>query len=119
MPWQSAKLGDSTSANQLGIIYNNGGDGIQKDFTKALQYFKQAAMGGNKYAQRNVGFYFVKGKGTTKNLIEAYAWLHLSANNGFSKAGQERDSLRKLMTTSQTRAALERYQELTRSIHNP
>lgn len=115
---KSARLGDTTAANLLGILYEKGGDGLEKDHAKALDYFRQAARGGNMYAQRNVGAYTMVGQGTARNLPEAYAWLHLAANNGFRRAGKERDALEKHMTASQVRTALKRYNQLAGEVHD-
>ena len=113
---KSARLGDIKAANLLGILYEQGGEGLTKDLSKAFTYYQQAARGGNIYAQRNVGVYLMVGQGTPKNKIEAYAWLHLSANRGFLKAGRERDALETTMRESDVRQALKKSQKLASEI---
>ena len=43
------------------------GDGVKKDFTKAVGYYKVAAIGGNESALRNLSICYRKGIGVKKN----------------------------------------------------
>lgn len=52
---QSAEQGNAYAQYQLGKLYLNGNDPIEKDTDKAAQFFQQAANQNNQYAQYQLG----------------------------------------------------------------
>ena len=63
------------------------GRGIQKDATKAVEWYFKAANNGNATAQFNIGQSYLNGSnGLSKNRVEALNWLRKSANNGVVQA---------------------------------
>ena len=79
------------------------GEGVPKDLTKALQWFRKAAEGGNVVGQRNLGHAFAQGLGTSVDLVEACKWLRLAAEKGDKAAKEELAGLTKKPSQSQLR----------------
>ena len=52
-------------------------------------------------AQNNLGFMYRYGYGVTKDYVAAYVWYTLAATGGSTKASTNRNSVAKLMTSSQ------------------
>jgi hypothetical protein len=58
----------------------------------ALEHYKLAAAYADKLGQFNVGYMYLRGKGTDKNLPRGWAWLELAAERGYPQlAGTARD----------------------------
>lgn len=72
----------------IGKAYLNG-EGVPKDLTKALQWFRKAAEAGNVAGQRNLGHAFAQGLGTSVDVVEACKWLRLAAEKGDQAAKDE------------------------------
>ncbi|KAF9426605.1 hypothetical protein BGZ76_002680, partial [Entomortierella beljakovae] len=69
----------------LGVIYQNG-DGVQQDYSKAMEWYLKASDQGNSDAQRNIGLLYQSGYGTPVDSAKAFEW-HLKASyNGNFKA---------------------------------
>ena len=62
------------------------GEGMEQDFSKAMEWYLRAAKQGSKEAQNSLGFMYFEGKGVSRDLIEAYAWFQLSANADYDQA---------------------------------
>jgi TPR repeat protein len=56
----SAECGDSESQFNLGMCYKNG-DGVTKDETEAVQWFRLAADQENTSSHSNLGVAYIKG----------------------------------------------------------
>jgi hypothetical protein len=59
---------------------------IEKNYTKALHWFKEAARQEDPYAQSMLGFMYAQGIGVVKNEFTATAWLIKGAKQGVSEA---------------------------------
>ena len=70
---------DNRCDNLLGVIFLKG-QGIDKDYQKAFDYFYRSSQNGNKYAYKNLAWMYLKGLGVEKNLKEASRLLKLSEN---------------------------------------
>ena len=89
------------------------GIGVEKNLTKAADYYRLAAIAGNAKAQQNLSWLYQYGKGVDRNLTIAYGWLNLSlaapegdaSNDAKGKAG--RDKLENLMTPEEIAIAQE------------
>ena len=79
-----ATSGDSNAQNALGYAYG-AGDGVMKDYSKALEWFRKSAGQNNKYACFNVGLYYELGRGIKKDIHEAIKWYTKGAELGFAK----------------------------------
>lgn len=72
---------DEDALYTLGNIYYIG-DGIEKDYQKALNYFILAAKQWNSSAQDRLGDMYRYGHGVPQDNITAYAWYSLAAQEG-------------------------------------
>lgn len=66
--------------HKRGLLFYKG-IGVDKDFKKAVQWFKQAAKKGHSGAQYNLGIMSYLGQGMTKDFAQAAHW--------FQKAGEQ------------------------------
>ena len=62
------------------------GEGVEQDFSKAIEWYLSAAKQGSKEAQNSLGFMYFEGKGVSKDLVEAYAWFQLAASADYDQA---------------------------------
>lgn len=87
------------------------GDGVPKDKTEAVKWYRMVAERGHAQAQYNLGSMYVDGQGVPQDIVTAYAWWDVSAAQGDEDAVKNRDIAAKdMMTPSQ----LEKGQELSR-----
>jgi uncharacterized protein len=87
-----AQKGDPRSQNTLALMYENG-KGVAQNYTKAVQWYRQAANQGFAEAQFNVGRMFAAGNGVDKNDLEAMSWFRRAAQQGYAKAKNELDAM--------------------------
>lgn len=71
--------------NSIGMMYYNG-EGVDKNTTKAFNWFKRAANAGNATAQYNTAVAYYYGIGVNKSLTENRKWLKMAAENGNADA---------------------------------
>ena len=95
--------GDADAQFELAGLYAEG-DGVEQNFTEAVQWYRKAAEQGHDSAQYKVGLYYQQGKGVPKSDTEAYIWLDISAENGAAlngrgRAGELVDEIRKNLTS--------------------
>ena len=79
---RAAQSGDVVSQIQLGSIYANGQEGMQRSYTEALRWFHMAAEQGSPLAQYNLALLFEHGLGTERSLADAAIWYQRAANMG-------------------------------------
>ena len=80
-----AEKGDASAQFDLGVMYANG-DGIAKDKTEAVKWYRKAADQGHPTAQSNLGVMYDKGNGVAKDEAEAAKWYRKAADQGDVKA---------------------------------
>jgi hypothetical protein len=97
----------------VGQAYLNG-EGMPKDLTKALQWFRKAAEVGKVEGQRNLGHAFAEGQGTPVDLVEAYQWLSVAAEKGDKAAREELAGLTRKLSPNQLRHGQERASAFSR-----
>ena len=85
-----AEQGHTDAQNNLGVMYLNG-EGVAKDYSEAVKWYRLAAEQGSYQAQVNLGFMYATGKGVSQDYKEAYAWLHMAAAQGNSDAKRNRE----------------------------
>ena len=80
-----AEKGNDKAQYNLGIMYGKG-QGVPKDDTEAVKWFRKAAEQGIPKAQFNLGIMYEKGQGVPQDYAEAVKWLHRAAEHGYPKA---------------------------------
>jgi TPR repeat protein len=105
----AAEQGDADAQYNLGVMHENG-EGFQENFAEAAKWYQKAAEQGHGDAQYNLGLWYMNGNGVKKDVVLAYVLLNLAASNSDYEsktlANQERDSIQKLLNTSQLEEAL-------------
>ncbi len=84
----------------LGYMYANS-NGVAKDYTQAVYWYRKAAEQGHAWAQSNLGLMYLKGEGVAEDYILAYKWANLAAAQGYKNAANMKKQLRKRMTRAQ------------------
>jgi len=77
--------GHAPSAHALGYIYRNG-RGVNKDISKAREYYRLAAEAGYPAAQNTYARFLSAGTGGEKNEAEAVRWFSAAAKQGDKNA---------------------------------
>ena len=62
------------------------GDGVSKDYTKAVRFTQKAAVRGHDKAQFNLGLMYFNGEGVVKDDAEAFKWFQKAAMQGLAEA---------------------------------
>lgn len=105
----AAEQGDADAQYNLGVMHENG-EGFQENIAEAAKWYQKAAEQGHGDAQYNLGLWYMNGNGVKKDVVLAYVLLNLAASNSDYEskilANQERDSIQKLLNTSQLEEAL-------------
>jgi uncharacterized protein len=91
-------------------MYVNG-QGVEKDYTEAVKWYRKAAEQNYALAQSNLGLMYKNGQGLEKDYVEAYAWLNLAAKMD-ADAATIRNALEERMTSQQVAEAQKRTKEL-------
>lgn len=79
---RSANEGHAEAQNNLAALYENGGDGVERNLSEALKWYTSSATQGMAVAQANLGNMYRDGKGVQKNLNTAMEWYRKSAEQG-------------------------------------
>ena len=80
-----AEQGNAKAQYNLGFIYSKG-QGVPKDDTEAVKWFRKAAEQGIPKAQFNLGIMYEKGQGVLQDYTEAVKWHRRAAAQGYAKA---------------------------------
>lgn len=78
---RSAEQGDAHAQYELGIRYIDG-NGVPKDYAKAVNWLQKGAAQGDKDAQNRLGFLYGAGLGVPLNHAEAMKWFRKAAEQG-------------------------------------
>jgi TPR repeat protein len=71
----AANRGDPAAQNQLGVKYAQAENGLTRDDTKAVEWYRKAANQGLAKAQTNLGdMYFFGRGGLTQSYLDALSW---------------------------------------------
>ena len=76
-----AKQGDSEAQYSLGIMYNDG-DGILKNYKKAVHWVTKSAKQGHDYAQAYLGLMYQEGRGVPLDYQKSIYWYKKSVKQG-------------------------------------
>jgi eukaryotic-like serine/threonine-protein kinase len=84
---QAAARGDPAAQNALGVKYAEGADGLPRDDTQAVEWYRKAAMQGYAGAETNLGDMYLFGRGgLDQSPLEALSWYLKAANQGWPDA---------------------------------
>jgi len=89
-----------------------------KKFPEAMQEFKRTAALGHKQSQLNIGVMYFRGEGVDKNLIDASAWILLSAEDNNPESVRIRDIVLSKLDEQQKIKADIKLKELTETYGN-
>ncbi|OGW49002.1 MAG: hypothetical protein A2V62_05915 [Nitrospirae bacterium RBG_19FT_COMBO_58_9] len=82
---KQAEKGDAEAQFNLGLLYDRG-QGVRKDKSEALRWYRLAATQGDTFAQNALGDNYWEGTGVPKDDTEAVRWWRLAAEKGFAPA---------------------------------
>ena len=71
---RDAEQGDAEAQYLLGYCYFNGTNGAEKNYEKAVYWYRKAAEQGDTYVQNLLGECYEYGKGVKIDYVEAEAW---------------------------------------------
>ncbi len=83
---EKAKSGDAFAQDNLGLLYLQGEDGMQKNQSEAVKWFQQSAEQGYALAQNHLGYCYAEATGISRNYEEAVKWWIKAANQGNTDA---------------------------------
>ena len=96
---KAEEMEDSPLAEyKLGLCYEYG-EGVEKDMSEAVKWYRKSAEQGYAQAQCNLGDCYYRGEGVRQDQKEAAKWYRKSAKQGFAKA-QEQPKKRQVRKTS-------------------
>lgn len=78
---ERAEAGDAYAQAELGYRYHTG-EGIEQDYSKAIQWYRLAAEQGQPYAQYNLGLAYAFGQGVEQDPAQAAEWYRKAAAQG-------------------------------------
>jgi uncharacterized protein len=76
----------------LGYLYEQG-KGLSRDFTKAAENYRSAALQGYAAAENNLGAMYRRGNGVPLDMALAFHWFYLAAQHGSPAAQQNLGTL--------------------------
>ena len=88
--------GNMRGCHNLGVMYTNG-DGVKKDFGKAVQLFKKACDGGNMLGCTNLGSMYANGDGVEKDFSKAAELFKKACDGGEMNGCRGLDIIYRLM----------------------
>lgn len=83
---RAAETGNADAQFKLGVVYHFG-KGAEKNYDKALHWYRKAARQGHGAAANNLGNMYNKGLGVIRDRKEAVHWFRKAARQGH-RAGQ-------------------------------
>jgi TPR repeat protein len=82
---RAADKGEPESQFYVGLMYIKG-DGVKKDVSEGIKWYRKSAEQGHMLAQKSLGFMYYLGDGVAKDEVEAAKWLLLAAEQGHPRA---------------------------------
>lgn len=82
----AAEQGDSKAQYNLGVMYLNGEDVLDKDPVEGVKWLKKSAHQNNVDAQIKLGELYIKGKDVKRDYSEAAKWYEMAAQQGSPEA---------------------------------
>lgn len=78
---QRAEQGNAMAQTELGYRYHVG-EGVERDYTEAVNWYRRAAEQGQPDAQYNLGVAYAFGQGVERDLAQATNWYQRAADQG-------------------------------------
>lgn len=78
----SAIKGDGAAQALMGVIYQNGLQGVRRDDFAAFEWFRKSADSGDSNGQSNLGHVYCAGKGVRKDEVLGAKFLLMAAEKG-------------------------------------
>ena len=91
---QVGHQGDADAQSNLGNAYY-AGQGVERNYTEAVKWFRRAAVQGLAEAQFNLGSCYLNGEGVEQNKKEAANWFRRAADQGHKNAAEALRKIRK------------------------
>lgn len=66
--------------------YYHGRNGVEKDYAKAMSFYRRAADRGNSAAESSIGYMYAKGQGVEKDDSKGFLWTQKAADHGDDEA---------------------------------
>lgn len=82
---QAADAGHTGAQYELGSVYENG-DGVKKDYSKAIEYFTCLSEAGETRPQYDLAVCYANSADTADNRAQSAKWYKEAANNGNENA---------------------------------
>ncbi len=95
----AAKQNYAPAQNGLGKLHYDGT--FKQHFKEAVFWFRKAAEQGLAEAQNNLAMSYYEGKGIEKDVVLAYMWVSLAANQGHKDSIEGRDILTNELSVKQ------------------
>jgi TPR repeat protein len=89
----AAEQGSGWAQMNLGLLYTHGGDGLPKDYGKAIDWFRKAADNNDPDAKYDLGWAYEEGLGVPKDREQAIEWYRKAADQGHQRARSSLDRL--------------------------
>ncbi|MFT4782730.1 MAG: TPR repeat protein [Paracoccaceae bacterium] len=103
--WPAARSGNADAEELIGVMYALG-LGVERDVSRAFEWYLRASLKGHPGAQSGIGWYYETGLGlTAPDLTRAYMWYALSTIGGDPDAAISVDEVRKKMSAEQIEKA--------------
>lgn len=100
-----ARSGNADAEELIGVMYAMG-LGVERDDTRAFDWYLRSSLKGHPGAQSGIGWYYEVGRGMpAPDLVRAYAWYVLSAIGGDPDAAISQEEVIKKMTQVQIEQA--------------
>ena len=90
LKWYSkaADLGSSIAQNDIGVLYDVGGYGVERDYHMAVNWYQKAVSSGSRQAAYHLANLYYQGLGTPRDVAVAYQLMESAANQGDLDAKQ-------------------------------
>ena len=94
-----AGAGDAEAEAAIAGLYFQG-LGVEESAAQAAAWYRRAARRGLMAAQMNLGELYAAGRGVSRDLVMAYLWLFLAANQGSTWSAGRRDDIAMAMNAT-------------------
>ena len=93
----AAEQGEPVAQYCIGIMYENG-DGVEKDYKKAKEWYEKSAKQGNVEALVSLAIMYEEGKGVEPDFKKAISWYKKAAKAGYAGALDEINRIKKIQS---------------------
>lgn len=97
----------------MGELYRDG-SGVERNFSMAVKWFREAAGRGSSLAVLRLGQMYSKGEGLKQDKLSAYEFVYLASTSGLQEAVQEKDRLETGLTKKEINKAKAKAVQWTR-----